>query len=242
MKSFFSMGCIAALLFAWAAPANAATVDLTFQSVSPGQITNVNLTRGGSTIFNGRVRAGVFNFLDSSNHAFQTFCIDLNEYVRRHHAVNYTIETDLTAAPLTSTGGNQTISAGSALLLSEFFGETVAPLDLTSINSTLGAAIGLVTWELAHEDGSSGYDLTSGDFRATASSATMNTANSLLASVLDQGSDANADMIALVNAGWQDQLTFVSQPNDGDLIPTPAGAGMGMVGLAMVAIRRRRRA
>lgn len=244
MKSFKFACCIIALMAGAAGSAHAASVNLTYQSVTPGQTVGVSLVRGGSTVFSGNTRAGVFNFLDDMNQLVQTFCIDLHQYVRLNNAVAYDIQYDLTAAPIATGVSTQPISPTGVALLREFYGEYVSTLNLSTISNSLAAAIGLITWELSHENAANGYSLTAGDFTASIGTALLDTANSLLANVLDNGSIANADLVALTNGNWQDQLTFAANftppgGGGGQPIPTPAASGLGLAGLLIVALRRR---
>ena len=218
--------CSAALI---ATSSAFAGTDIRFDGVSPGEKVRVYLdTDGNGTYdYNQRVTAGVMNWTDTtSGDEFDTFCIELTEYISYGQTNEYEMYSDITAAPRTD--GN-TISDTKADKLSAFWGQF---RDLV-VDSDTASAFQVGIWEIVY-DGDGDLDLGwgQGSFAVSGHWSYHDTTD--IASAWLNALDLNGprtNLRALSNDGRQDQITEV---------PTPgaAVAGLAMLGLTL---RRRRR-
>jgi len=106
------------------------------------------------------------------------------------------------------------------------------------------AAFQVAVWEFVHEDYSNGYDLGSGDFRASNSSAVGLAQDWIddVVTALDNGGSGSALLYAMVNDNTQNQAVLGSEFQ---VVPLPAAVWGGMVLLGamggIAGLRRRLR-
>lgn len=219
--------CGAALLAAGAATAD--TVEVRFDGVDPGERVRVYLdTDGNGTYdYNQRITAGVMNWTNlDSGAAFDTFCIELTEYISNGQVAEYTTHEDLTAAPRTD---GVVISDTKADKISAFWGQ----FRHLVVDSDTASAFQVGIWEIVYDgDGVLDLDYGSGSFALSGHDNYADTFG--IASQWLNALDMNgphASLLTIANDGRQDQITQV---------PTPgaAAAGLALFGLTL---RRRRR-
>jgi len=217
-----------AALFA-AVPASADSVDIRFDGVSPGERVRVYLDtdNNGSYDYNRRVKAGVMNWTDTnSGEEFDTFCIELTQYISTGQERTYTTHSDLTDAPRTD---GVVLSDTKVDKLEHFWGQYRDQV----VDSDTASAFQVSIWEIVYDgDGALDLDYGQGSFAVSSHSSYADTKG--IASGWLAGLDLNgptANLMALANRCRQDQITEV---------PTPgaAAAGLALLGLTL---RRRRR-
>ncbi|MEM9416292.1 MAG: hypothetical protein AAGA29_12570 [Planctomycetota bacterium] len=209
--------------------ASADTVDVRFDGVNPGERVRVYLDtdNNGTYDYNQRVTAGVMNWtnLDSGD-TFDTFCIELTQYISTGQVVEYSMHDDITAAPRTD---GVTISDNKAGLLGAFWGQF---RDLV-VDSDTASAFQVGIWEIVY-DGDDALDLDYGEGSFAVSghsnyTDTKGIASQWLTDLNLNGPSAN--LRSLTNSRKQDQITDV---------PTPGAAAAGLALLGMTLRRRRR--
>ncbi|MFI4862035.1 MAG: hypothetical protein ACIAXF_15320 [Phycisphaerales bacterium JB063] len=219
--------CGAALLAAGTASAD--SVDIRFDGVQPGEDVRVYLdTDGNGTYdYNKKVTAGVMNWTNLDNGgSFETFCIELTQYISYSQVSEYTMHDDITAAPRTD---GVTISEHKADLLGAFWGQF---RDLV-VNSDTASAFQVGIWEIVY-DGDDALNLNygQGNFSVSGHSSYSDTRNiaSMWLNNLDLNG-ASVNLRTLSHGTRQDQITEV---------PTPGAAAAGLALLGMTLRRRRR--
>ncbi|XAL98581.1 hypothetical protein OT109_13450 [Phycisphaeraceae bacterium D3-23] len=219
--------CSAALLAAGTASAD--SVDVRFDGVNPGERVRVYLdTDGNGTYdYNKKITAGVMNWtnLDTGDD-FDTFCIELTQYISHDQVAEYQMHDDITAAPRTD---GVVITDNKADLLGAFWGQF---RDLV-VDSDTASAFQVGIWEIVY-DGDDALDIGygNGNFAVSGHSYYADTrgiANQWLNDLDLNGPSAN--LRTLSNSWKQDQITDV---------PTPGAAAAGLALLGMTLRRRRR--
>lgn len=239
-----------AFVFGAGAEADTVMVDANFANISPGLNVNIHLTQPGSD-FNGTVRTGVNNWMGSDgpdylNGSFQAFCIEIRQYLDKTSEFEIR-PLDVAPVPDYPAGGQEGMGPDRANNIRKLWGEYFDDIfsdPNTTTQAINAAAFQLAVWELVYEDGATfsvlndtaDDDSVAGTFYVNyGSSGAVGLANSWLSAIqADIGADKlnKANLIALTNDHYQDMVTVV---------PLPAGAGMGLVGLALVMWRRKRR-
>lgn len=219
-----ALGAVAAI----AASVSADTVDLDYTGIVGG--TNALHARiGSSTYYAGHMSHTITSGVNAGQ-SFNTFCIELEEYVSNGSAT-YEIVNLADAPNPGSDYGQAKADAVSAIVANAFaMGWIDDRMQAVSSDATLNlarmGAIQAAIWEaLGH------------DFQENSSS-TSNALRDRYADLLNENSfDADLRMHglrAVVAAGQQDMLYIVP-------LPTAAWAGMGMLGLCMGVRTIRRR-
>ena len=201
------------------------SVDVKFDGASPRSKLKIN--------FNGnhqRVTAGVMNWtdLDNSSQNYETFCIDLEHYVRTGSNYNFDV-VDLTQARSDAPTGGQ-LSDNRANLIELFWGQHRDDV----VDNNTAAAFQAGIWELVYDGDSFGnaFDFDGGVFNAARSANTWSITTNWLENLDLQG--PRQTLAAWTSDGVQDQILAV---------PTPSAIGAGLVMLGgVVWFRRRRRA
>ena len=100
----------------------------------------------------------------------------------------------------------------------------IRAIDIGS-SDTRAAAFQLAIWEIINETNTSGWDLNSGTFRASASSTTINTAETWLSEL--NGLPPRANLMALTSATAQDYVVQAPVVQS----PAPPGVVLGLCGI-----------
>ena len=221
---------LAALLVT--ATAEAATVDVTLNSVTPSQTFKYS-TDGGSSFKS--TTAGVFNWLRTGGThpgdpqgAFRSFCIELTQSLSLGGSYTYDV-VDVEDAPNDGfVGGMGTAKAD---LLRELWGRHFSPL-FTSVQA---AAFQISVWEVVYDGG---VDLGAGDFQAKNLGEAQVTLSQGWLNSLD-GTGTMAVLGAMTHPSRQDHLYELSTPTVE--IPAPAATLAGLTGIGLIGASRRRR-
>lgn len=189
--------------------AHAELVRATFHSVTPSRTVALSLDGG---LRYGHYYAGLLNWTEDAPSAriapeFETFCIELTEYVSFGRQYNYSI-TDPSMAP-SALGG---MGLTKAALLAELYGRFYATADFTLADVT--AAFQIATWEIVHD---TGLNLAAGSLRVQNSGRYWQLADSMLDELT--GSGPRMSLMALSARGVQDQI----------VVPEPAAAVLLLV-------------
>lgn len=205
--------------------AGADIITARFDAVSPGTGITYSIDSGSS--FHGTT-AGSFDWTrlggdydgPGADNSFTTYCIEIAQHISYGHTYDYTTRpADL--SPIPGSGMGQ----ARADLLSELFGRYYVPQFTTSNDA---GAFQVAVWEVTHDDG---LNLGDGIFRLSSGGSLGATAQGWL-DTLD-GTGPRLELLAMTNAGAQDQI-FV--------VPTASSAGLLFVaGLFGCSNRRRRR-
>ncbi len=236
----------AAAMMACAGIAAADTIDLTFVDNGQGRNVRVNVNGNSSLTFAGQIIQDADNGTglgaQYNGRRVVTYCADLEQQVNPGTSTFDIV--DLSTIPSPSAihpAGMGAIRAAAIESLYDYarFG---LGFDIASstLNNDFAAAFQLVIWEIVYDyDGTAGsVDITSGIFSATTpggaplTAGVNNFVNDLLANGLTFN-PAATNLYGLYNANKQDQIIVV-------IIPTPTAAGLGLLGLAGLAARRRR--
>jgi hypothetical protein len=208
--------------------ASAATVIADVLSVNPGSSLTYTLEGGPATT----TLAGVFNwnrtggtFGPEIGAAFNSFCIELTQTVQPLVSVTFDV-IPLENGPLpgsVSSGGLAGMGVTKASNLKKLWAEYYDDALLSNNNA---AAFQTAVWEIVYDPA---LDLASGDFQAVQSSpgvyvdSHVPTAVTWLSSLA--GLTVEANLAALTNDRWQDQVVVVPEPTLGGLIMLSALAG-----------------
>lgn len=175
----------------------------------------------------GTIGAGQFE--GSYNGAsFLTYCTDLFQSFQWGRTSTYTLVANGSPNGLTSTQADR-------------LGKLYTTAGGAATNTTDSVAFQLAVWELLY-DGTP-VSVTSGDFRllSGASSAQRSRANTWLAEVLAPGASRSFDAQRLVSGAFQDFVVFTPRPPEpASRVPEPAGLGLVLMALGLLALARRR--
>jgi len=228
-----------AMLFSSAA--SAATIDATFNGVSPKR--NLTYTIDGGTT-TPTTQAGTFNWYRTGgswagtpnvNTNFITFCIELVQNIATGNTYTYRVAF-LKDAPIPD---NAPISGPMGVVKADYI------MELWSDQIILGggnladpnfvAAMQTAVWEIVYDDG---LDLGSGTFQAISDGGFGFAASAQ--GFLDALDDSVilVDMRAMSSETLQDQ-TFLTVVPTGEDIPVPAALAMGLPALGLISRRRR---
>ncbi|MEM1330278.1 MAG: hypothetical protein AAGG07_06940 [Planctomycetota bacterium] len=234
--------CSAALIAA-AGVASADTVDVRQLDGSNGRGAGANssITVYGntSTIFAGELihefTNGTGRLAALNGRTLAVFCVDAEQSTARGTPVTYESE-DLANVP--TPGAAMGSARADAVRGMIAYKDSLSGTGLASTENQFALAFQLALWEVIYDYDTSvmggNLDLDAGDF-----SATRTTGSSWSGAVLDQFNDF------LANIGFMPRSGAIALRSDTNqdlvvVIPTPAAAGMGLVGLAGLASRRRR--
>lgn len=226
----------AAAMTAFAASANADTVDMRFTGTGAGRNVHVDI---GSTSFNcfaGQLQhqftngTGIGAWLNGTRY---TYCTDLLQ-----HVTSTPVTYDVVTVADVPDGSPMGVAKSNAI--HDLYVQANG-LQLTSgANADLSAAFQLAVWEIvtdyAPSTGLSSLSLTGGSFRATQmdgsplTSAVMSQYNTLIGAIGHFGDSAPA-ILGLRSSCAQDQIT---------LVPAPGAVALGGFGLMCMGARRRR--
>lgn len=208
--------------------ASAATVIADVLSVNPGSSLTYILDGGPEAT----TLAGVFNWNRSGGtfgpdigDPFKSFCIELTQTVQP--GINVTFDViPLENGPLPgsgSSGGLAGMGVAKAGNLKKLWAEYYDDALLSNNNA---AAFQTAVWEIVYDPS---LDLASGNFQAKQSSPGVFSDSHVATSVAWLGSLAGltlqADLAALSNLDWQDQVVVVPEPTLGGLLMLSALAG-----------------
>ncbi len=253
-KKIRFIGGIAALsfvgLFATLGTASAATYEIYDVHISPNRLSGAPAAGGG--LFQGEILGNTngtnYNFVGTSDADFLAWCIQPTEYLG--DGKDTWALTDMTDSPITAPGS--TMPLNNTLAMQYLFSKLNPNFD--SVNdaaSSLSAAdqhsaFQLAVWEISYERGSTGFDLTSGDFtKGAASNALVQQANEWLSLL---GSDASwsvedSNLFTLVNDTRQDYIVKFEPDGGPSPVPLPAAGwlfGSALFGSMMFSRRRRK--
>ncbi len=209
-------------LAAVAGTASATVIQARLDSITPRRDMSVSSNGGSSS---QTLRSGVNNFTVLGGDpsllapAFTGFCIDLNQTIQVGNSYTFTAS-PLEAAPVPG-GGMGSVKANQ---LRELWGRY--QLLTTTGSSTNAAAFQIAVWEIVFD---SGLDLASGAVQVGGHSATLTLAQGWLNSLNGDVTKYAGNVYALTSASGQDMI-----------VPTPGS--LALLGLAGLAIARRRRA
>ncbi|MFG0331009.1 MAG: hypothetical protein ACF8PN_14055 [Phycisphaerales bacterium] len=222
ISSVIGIGLTAGLLaLGGAEAANGDIIESRFESVSPGRTIVYSIDAGRRYYYTS---AGMFNWNrvggdysgPGAAEQYSSFCIELSQYIRYGHT--YSFETRAVEdSPQPGAG----MGADRAGRLSELFGRYFDE----GFDAVEAAAFQTAVWEITHDEGMS---LESGDFRLRDRDATFDQAQSWLTSI--DGTGPQAELLVQSHSGAQDHVFLV-----------PAPASFAAIGLACMAIGRRRR-
>lgn len=196
----------------------------------------------GSSTHNGKQTAGPFA-LTIDGVDYDTFCVDLDHTmsIPKNGGRAYNVLNGLT---------DMGFSSGNALLAESLFELhlATAATKQSGTSSTQekaeGAAFQVVLWELLIDDG---FDLTGGDFNLDMgrnhgfTNSVFSIASNWYGTLNLNGFQSNTlDLVVIDTPSSQGQVYMTQTPGGGTSVPTPAAAGLGAVGLASLATRRRR--
>jgi hypothetical protein len=263
MKSL--LVCAVLLAFGQAALADA-IVGETFvgKLTSYTPVAGVNVTATGVTNYSGNV--GVFNWTFISGTSsyfdadpdttlkvstFHAFCIELNQTVSIGSSYLLTT-TALKDAPKPGTGvvasGTGTgMGQNKADLITELYDRFYEGSVLTDGTGVEAAAFQLAIWNIIY-DTTADRSVTSGagTFYSNTSTTVSARANVMLAALGTQTLlnpvNRTWDLFAISNSSSQDHIVAVRipPPTTSSIVPSPVAAGMGLIGFAMVGLRRQR--
>lgn len=185
--------------------------------------------------------AGAYNTQVNGGATFESFCIDVWQYLSFNHTyslgngADYTARASMVGA-VTNAG---TITQGTVDNLSRLYAEAHGSIVNNAVNS---AALQLAIWEVVYETPNN-YDLASGKFYSTPSAVTS-VVNGWLSN-LSSYSPNNYAVSGYVSNTYQDVIVFtaVSGPLDVPPVPLPEPGTyvMTLAGLALIAFVTRRR-
>ena len=184
-------------------------------------------------------QAGAYLTKIDSGPTFESFCIDVWQYLSFNHTPAYVIGTDYTyKSPAQMV--NYVPHAGSPLMTSTVLGNLSRLYDEATTlgyhTATGSAALQLGVWEIAFE-GTNAYDLTTGNFKSAPSS-TVTTQTTTWLNGLAGYSATKYLVNGYVSATNQDVIFFTPVPEPGTYAMMLAGLGL----MGFVARRRSRRA
>jgi hypothetical protein len=186
-------------------------------------------------------------FKTASGNNLWTFCIELNQGIS--NPVGYNVA-NLTSAPAPGVGVGQ-MTANQAAAVRQLWARYNSTI---GTNSTKAAAFQLALWEIIYDSegqwGAGGANLMGSSYNflgngslKSSTAAAANQANAWLQSLTSSGPQAN--LAALTSADDQDQLIELKDGytiRGGDIVPTPAPAGLILAATGIVpllALRRR---
>jgi hypothetical protein len=227
------MRCVAILAFAsLSCVAQADVVDLSYLGKGAGINARVTSPIGTSDLFAGQLSFQFANgtgVLAGSSGQHFTFCPDLYQVVSSS-SNQYTL-TDLQNMPVSS--GAAPMGAAKAAALNNLFAQFGTEAVASGAAAEASGAFQLAIWEIVYESSESGFDLTSGAFRATnLDNSPLSSAVLLAAQQFAIASSTEADgvsIVGLANPNQQDQLW----------VPTPGALALISMG-GLIAGRRRR--
>ena len=247
MKSLYLFGLAAATSVASSAAAGLEPGDMiTLSRIGLGNghavMINYDATRTYDQVVNGPSQfalAGTNVFAASTGGRVKTFCVELNEGFEDGDLV-YTA-TDLGGVPEHQPPGNMTMAK--QVIMQDLYArwyDSIFTHSFTEMND-VAAAFQLLVWEISHESFTSETDASSGvaemslsagamaatDFGGSAVSALV---QDMIDSLGDGGFRADYRVLGLTNPDSQDMLIVVPSP-----------AVIGLAGLGLVGLRRRRR-
>ncbi len=206
--------------------ASAATVNATFNNVSPGSDGQFSLDSGANWGNSGS--AGLFNWTRTGGDwtglqgNFLAFCTELTEHIGGGGNYTYTVDT-IENAP-TVLGG---MGAAKADQMRELFGRYYSPAFTFGLGSTQATAMQLCVWEISHEQGGS-LDVTAGTAQFTNNDGAAIALAQTYLSSLDGTGAHDYSIYALLSDGAQDMI-----------VPSPASLALAGVGALAIARRRR---
>lgn len=216
-----------------AATANAATLDVTLNNVSPSQTFGYS-TNGGSSYKS--TKAGVFNWTRTGgSHVgdpvgnFRSFCVELTQNISPGSSYTYDV---VAVEDAPNDGFASGMGTAKAALLSELWGRFYSPL----FDADQAAAFQVSVWEIVYDGG---VDLAAGSFQAQSLATGFVTLSQTWLNVLD-GTGAMANLGAMTNPNRQDHIYELPTPTN-EQIPAPAAATAGLMGLGLLGIGRKRR-
>lgn len=212
-KAILSTASAAALTCVMASTGSAATVTASYTS-GPGTSVTLHSTTVGGT---ENTSASSFIMDPTVGDDFIAFCLDLGQVIAE--PITYAVKS------LNETGFGATAINAIDRLFTAHYGSL-------GTDATKNAAFQLALWEIIDE-GSSNYDVTSGDFWASSNNgAALDLANSFLGNL---GSDTGGYKITFYESGTSQDLVGASP------IPLPAGFVLMLSAFGGLAAVRRRK-
>ena len=174
----------------------------------------------------GTVGAGQFQGSYDGT-SFLTYCTDL--FQSFHWGRNYTYT-------LVANGSTHGFSSTQA----DRLGKLYTAAGGAAINTTDSVAFQLAVWELLYDTRPG--SVTGGDFHliSGASDAQRNRADRWLTAVLAPGASRSFDAQRLYSSVAQDFVVFTPVPPPASRVPEPAGLGLVLMALGLLALGRRR--
>lgn len=216
--------------------ASAATIEATFDGVSPGKSFQYKL--GDASAPTKTTTAGKFNWTRTGGTwafdplgVFHTFCIELVQNIAPSSSYTYDVIL-LQNAPIPDDaplGGPMGITK--ANYIKELWLEQVLAGDMNDADHV--AAIQVAFWEVVYDDDLSLSGATG--FRAVTSAGFVTTAQTWLDSLGDPF--GNLNIHAMASTTHQDQA-FLSVTGTSEEIPVPAALAMGLPALGLIGRRR----
>ena len=220
----FSLAVSTVAALSLAAVATATPVTVTYNGVSPSKSVSLSKNSGGNynnyTVGLVNLTGAVSNPTDLRG-AFTAFCIDINQSISNGNTYTDFNTSLLQNAPIPTSP----MGASKTDKLEQLWYNERSILS----SSDSYAAFQVAVWEIVND---SGLSLTGGSFRAASGSV-----RTLAQNYLDKvdGTGGRTALYAIASQSAQDFV--VPSP----VIPAPAAAGLGLVGLGMAARRNRRK-
>ena len=219
-----SLTVSAVATLALAAVATATPVSVTYNGVSPSKSVSLSKNSGGTY---SNYTAGLNNLTGAVSNqsdlrgAFTAFCIDINQTISNGNSYTDFNTTALQSAPIPTSP----MGAAKADQISQLWynGRSI----LSSSDSY--AAFQVAIWEIVND---TGLSLSGGTFRAASGSV-----RTLAQGYLDKidGIGGRTSLFAIASPSTQDFVVPTA------LVPAPAAAGLGLLGLGMASRRNRRK-